>query len=466
MSMHIYTPPRHVIQEDPHLQQLAHRWVQCNKERVFSHKCIPPVTSDTSQKSCITHTSNSNQTTSKPYVQSWFDQADTITKQHNSHVLASYKQVVSSRKDLPFKPTVHSREIDAPMAPDATRVRNNTNQFEMSVVEQDLLKTLCNKFLHTESPCTVPALFNHQLVANDTESNDIVAHACIAYISTIGNHTFRQIHLPIIAPSSEQIARCIDDVTYNNNVQLNVAAALSTNNLKVLLNTNTGECKKKANTVYVDANVPVCALGTTTCCADLLFGKYRTSSSSNFCIGNGLSNVYASAVHKYQKYNNVSIGDHITLVPSFHKRTPMIVSLSCPQLKLSKTTTCMSMERTHAKFGPNHATQAVEVTSKLIPFVQLCFDTYMHLTLEIIEDLREDNNMPVADCVTVDHCFAHDADHGISAYVATHSFSLPTEILNTYILSSDLPFPPRKQITVYIAVIFGGVATNRICTDT
>jgi hypothetical protein len=492
MSMYINIPPQVVIQEDPHLQQLVHKWVKCNKERVFPHQCTPPSVSDTVKQpfdTCQSHhiarqprhvaqNHKSVKICKQQRPSGTFESMYDVHRQISPHVLASFQQVVSSRKDLPYKTVkdIPCTIVVAPHSPvdshvirpsdthTAEGLKDTTKSIEMAGIEKDILQTLCNKFLQTESSYSVYAVSTTQksVASNDTTSNDIIAHACYAHISTVGSDMIRQMYLPIVTPSRDQIAKCAIDVCYNKNVQLNVARLLSAHNVKIQHNTDSGS--KDPNTVYIDTDTPIQTLGTTICCENLLFGKCRTTSSNNFSLGGGLSKVYAAAVHKYQQYNNVSVGEHITLVPSFHKRTPMVVSLSCPQLNISQVTTYMSTERNHTKLGPNHTTQAVEVTSKMAPFVKLCLETYMKLPLDTIEDLREDNNIPIAHCVAVEHCFAYDALHGLSAYVATHMFSLPTEILNTYVLSSDVVFPPRKEITVYVAVLFGGVATGRMCT--
>ncbi|KAJ1466973.1 hypothetical protein T484DRAFT_1756228 [Baffinella frigidus] len=232
--------------------------------------------------------------------------------------------------------------------------------------------------------------------------------------------------------------------------------------------------------VHINTSQPVQALGTTQCCEELLFGKNRTTSSPGFSVCNDIGITYAKAVHKYQQYSNVSVGANVTLVPTFHKRTPMVVSMSCPQLNLQQVVTSSSVPQNNTKFGPNHTVCAVEVLAKLTPFVKQCCETYMRLPRETVEDLREDGDMPVATCKSIEHCFAHDKANGVNAYVAKHTFSLDTAILNTHAVSSrqragnagtgaaggenaagELTFPLEQKITVYLASLFGGAVADQ-----
>ena len=83
----------------------------------------------------------------------------------------------------------------------------------------------------------------------------------------------------------------------------------------------------------------------------------------------------------------------------------------------------------------------------------------MSIPTEIVHELQEDGTMPVPKSTSTEHCFAHNASNGISAYVGTHSFSLASGILNTY--STASPFPMSQDITVHVAAIFGGMSTGR-----
>ncbi|KAJ1465349.1 hypothetical protein T484DRAFT_1865110 [Baffinella frigidus] len=86
------------------------------------------------------------------------------------------------------------------------------------------------------------------------------------------------------------------------------------------------------------------------------------------------------------------------------------------------------------------------------------------LSAETLEHLREHSDMPVPVSSSVEHCFAHNTAHGVSAYAATHVFSLPTAILNSYTSASasasastaETPFPLEQTITVHVAALFGG----------
>ncbi|KAJ1468566.1 hypothetical protein T484DRAFT_1755034 [Baffinella frigidus] len=333
----------------------------------------------------------------------------------------------------------------------------------------------CTGYVATSlAPPHTPASIRGDMSSNG--ANDLVAHSCCAHVTTVGATIARRIYLPMPPPTREQIARCAESDSYNRNVQISVASSLSSEIPVVLASSASA---RAPGAVHINTNQPIEALGTTHCCEELLFGKNRTTSSPGFSVCNDMGITYAKAVRKYQQYGNVSVGGNVTLVPTFHKRTPMVVSMSCPQLNLSQVVTSSSVQQTDIKFGPNHVVGAVEVLAKLTPFVKQCCETYMRLPRETVEDLREDGDMPVATCKSLEHCFAHNKENGVSAYVAKHTFSLPTAILNTHAVSSqecakvgnhavggvnaagELTFPLEQDITVYVASLFGGAVADQ-----
>jgi hypothetical protein len=301
------------------------------------------------------------------------------------------------------------------------------------------------------------------------------AHSCCAHVTTAGIAASRRVHLPMAVPSHAQIAKCEKDACYNRNVLLNLTKALASEHIPVLFSstnsgsgsssTTSGESAKHHGTVHMHATTCIKALGDSSCCGQLLFGTTRTTCSPGFSIGSGLGSTYAEAVRHYQQHNNVSVGEHVTLVPTFRKRPPMVVSMSCPQLHMSEIATGVSVDTPHTKFGHTHTTQAVEVLKKLAPFVTGCSQACMpDLSAATLEHLREHSDMPVPVSSSVEHCFAHNTAHGVSAYAATHVFSLPTAILNSYASASasasawtaETPFPLEQTITVHVAALFGG----------
>ena len=188
---------------------------------------------------------------------------------------------------------------------------------------------------------------------------------------------------------------------------------------------------------------------------DLLFGATRITSSTDFAVGVDSGETYGVAADTFLQYGNTRIGDNITLTPSFFKRVPVVGSMNCPQLNLSELVTSFSGLRNNEKFGPNHTTRLVEVMAKLVPFVNKCCETQMRLNPDTVEDLVEDHGMPIATSSNIEHCFAHNPKCGVSAYVGSHTFELPTSILNTY-APEHTQFPSEKKITVHVAALFAG----------
>lgn len=444
------------------LRLLAHTWTTQNKSRVYlagqSKKCstIHPIVPSTT----------SIPTSSIP-------NSSTVPVGANStvHVLASMRQVMASRKDLvgitsTISPSPVS--IQAPIKqPDTTSKELSTTAtqyaVEMANTETHILRIVLDRF-STKSPpysnsVTTP---HHQptnsVVDGQIRQSDIKPQACFACIRSKDIQTDRQVLLPIPAPSSNQISKCKNDASYNKNVMTNIAEALSHKDVNVVLCSGPPQTCKN-DTVYIDLELPVKALGNTECCEALLFGENRTTSSPDFCVEHPITRAYAIAVHGFQKYSNIAIGTHITLVPSFRKRTMHVISMTCPELEISTLVTGTSATQHHPKFGSNHTTRIVEVMAALAPFIKTCSEKYLSIPPDMVDELRDDDSIPTPTSTTVEHCFANNAIYGVSAYVGTHTFSLDTRILNTYIGLRKLPI--KHDITVHVAAIFGGFCMSR-----
>jgi hypothetical protein len=412
------------------------------------------------------------------------------------YVLASMRQVLESRRDLVDTSTVEdtisatkgdisgTNDRTGPSDPtdrNATNVTTATadtnihhtntcmavhsrtpaakqHAVAMANIETKLLAIVFDRLSCKTPPYNCTAIEPHRVDGLATH-NDIVAHACFAHIRSVGTPVTRQVYIPIAAPSTSQLVNCAENPSYNKNMITNIAESLSRKDIQVVLCSGSPQTCNPDN-LYFNIDTPVNAIGTMKCCEDLLFGDNRTTSSPGFCVGTDIGSVYAGAAHKYQKYSNVAVGDRVTLVPSSRQGTMQVVSMTCPQLGLSHIVTGVSGTRIHPKFGPNHTTRIVEVMNELAPFVKMCSERYMSIPTETVHELQEDDTIPVPKSTKIEHCFAHNAIHGVQAYVGTHSFSLATGILNTYTTTS--PFPMNQDITVHVAAIHGGMSTGRI----
>jgi hypothetical protein len=473
--MSLNRTPHDVLCVTHTLQTLQEKWSTENRSRVFK-QTESVLKNKNPPRDMAVLTTSGKQTPLSQVV---------VSSRITASAIASYQQVVVSRSDLPSstsiqadvhpigdcKPTTHTKG--------SVRMSEQDYATAMAATEKQIITSVCNTFLVNNPPHGGTGSMirdSHRVSVHNTStgSDDIVSHACCAYVTPTGASTSKRIYLPIAAPTREQIANCNQNDVYNKNVQLNITSALSGEHIPVIFSSLTSSIEH--GTVQINPNTAVKPLGTTDCCEELLFGKCRITSSPDFCIGMDVGSTYANAVRKYQKYGNVAIGEQITLVPMIHKRAPMVVSMSCPDLNLSEVVTSVSGQQTHARFGPNHPARVVEVLAMLTPFVQRCCEVSMNLPTETVEDLKEDNDMPVPTCKSVEHCFAHNAAHGVGAYVATHVFSLPTAILNTHLVdhdehsSSELTiaagshnnsFPSKQEITVHVTALFGGAVTDR-----
>ena len=440
--------PRDVLCSTNELEQLTSRWQKENRARVFAqnHAAEPPVHLGIDQK-YVAPQQYVTPPTPSPFAHT----------QISASALASLKRVVESRLDLPSD-VVRTEAVHISSPTDCIRSVSSTEHTHasvMSAIETKIIMSVCDQLMRK-----YPAYCTGWIAPENTVNGckDLIAHSCCAYVTPGDSKTTRRIYLPIAPPTREQITRCGANEWYNKNVQTNVASILSAEHLPVIFSSID---VNEPGAVNINSTRPIEALGTTQCCEELLFGKNRTTNSDGFYVCKDIGITYAQAVHKYQQYGNVSIGDNITLVPTFHRRTPLVVSMRCPQLNLSQLVTCVSVEHNHVKFGPDHTARVVEVLNKLAPFVKQCCETYMKIPREIIDDIIEDDDMPVATCKSIEHCFAHNNVHGVSAYIAKHVFSLPTAILNSHaVRSGGNLFPMEQDITVYVAALFGGAVTD------
>lgn len=453
-----------VLSSTAELDSLSHQWLVHNRNRIWAkkitvkhveHHCIPPADVAPAKK---TYLRQLHATKTSPFS------------------LQSSDSIVASRLDLPSAagPATPSRVISKlvvdekkPTATGPGFAAEEQQKRAMSVIENRLIMSVCDCFLKGAPP--------YYASQTDVFQPDVAHHSCCACVTTAGIARPRRVHLPISAPSLEQIAKCNKDECYNKNVLMNLTGALSRKKISVSFSSLTGP--KQHGIVHMQANTRIEALGGTKCCEELLFGACRTTCSDGFNIDNGVGSVYADAVVKYQQYANVSVGEHVTLTPTFHGRTPMVVSMSCPALNMSQVVTGVSPDTLHPKFGPSHPTQVVDVLRKLAPFVTKCADACLRLPVETADDIRQNNDMPVAASTSVDHCFAQNQAHGLSAYVATHVFTLPLVVLqgDAPHRCGDAPHaehqasttPPvvhrvivrhEQKITVHVAALFGGAS--------
>ena len=394
------------------------------------------------------------------------------------YMMASLRNVLSSRKDI-----AHEESVLAPRCPSYrpnvvptaynSSVSYTTNMCTitdaMCTIENDIMTRVCNDLLQRTPPYST---------GNKLRSVNVpTTSACCAHITTNGQKNSRNLFLPISVPYTEQIEKCKMSASYNKNVYINIADALKAQNVKVSMcstldnasqssvagvSVDTQEDENKAvyiDTVYMDTSIPVKSLVTTEVLQDLPFGDSRVTSSDGFTVGPHVSETYASAVDVFKKYGNTRVGENVTLTPTFFKRIPLVVSMSCPALGISNVVTDFSATRDHGRFGANHTTRIVEVVSNLVPFVNQCCEVEMGLNSNTVEDLVEDHDMPIATCGSIEHCFAHNRKCGVSAYISAQPFVLSTSILNTHNTlhgnnSESNSFPMEKKFIVYVAALF------------
>ena len=370
----------------------------------------------------------------------------------------------------------------------------------MAVIEADIITAVCNRFLSEQPPYTGPQGLALRVGSSSCRDNDLVAHASTVHITRDSSATPLELAIPVAPPTVQQIAHCTADPAYNKNVLMTFAAALTCDSLGVTIGAapspaaaafstaapKTAAAAKAtraasvaattaspASTLYLSPYVVPRSMGCTHACEAALFGESRTTVSANFELGDDLASTYASAVQKYQKYSSVALGEHITLVPSFLHRAPLVVSMRCPQLDVAHVATTVSGSKNDPKFGPNHATRSVEVMGHVAPFVKACCEKYMALAPDTQEEVHEDDCMPVATCTGVEHAFLHDGPNGVSMCVGTLTFALPVAMLNSYAIDGGsggggggatgqrAPFPVQHDIVGHTAAIFGGACTRR-----
>ena len=460
MSIQDKMHPSRILCSDSEMQTLTEAWMSHNKSRVYAKqtpKCLehtqqsPCKETDTSLPVHIAPASTAQPTTASPYV------------------LASLRKVVSSRSDLPSVgaqiqlPSPKSVTTSAAAAgtnpltsyhnSQKMRVSEKTHATEMAAIEHQLIMKTLDSQLRTYVVPSDKAGLVHGL---STGSKDPVAHECRAYITTTDQNGVliqptSKTYLPIAPPSQEQIKEAGENTNYKNNVLQNIADALDGQGIHVVMHSGGGITHRVTHsahdtgTVFLDKNVSLQALGTTSCCEALLFGENRKTSTCNFTLFDEIVVTYAAAVRQYQRYSNVRVNKQIMLVPSFFKRAPLIISMSCPELGLRDVVTRFTRGVNHPKFGSHHPTQVVEVMAELVPFVKQCCHSHMSRRHKIHSD-------KIPSSSTLDHCFAHDAEHGVSAYVGIHGFTLPVGIMDM-----------DENLIVYVAALFGGTTTLSKC---
>jgi hypothetical protein len=478
MHLSIDTPAHDVLRSDSTIQTLYNDWVAQNKSRIYSKM--------RKHQGQMNETGSDSLAKTAPPIVS--KPTSISTGQNNPFVSASLKNVVSGRKDLPSRQpnaTISNANITPPN-PGIFSATESMYATGMVAIEKDIMKHVCDRFLTGSPPYSTDTQQCYNLKGP-------VPSACCAHITENDNRVSRKMYLPISAPCPDQILKCNRSTSYNQNVQNNIASALDVGSVNVVMvggndgvpasgvpvtacvsgsattpdkiaNGRRTDCKFR-NTIHMDSRIPVKAMVTIPILEDLLFGDSRITSSAAFSVGVDIGSTYAAAVDKFQYYGSVRVGENLTLTPSFFKKMPFVVSMSCPELNISDVVTGFSGSRNHEKFGPNHTIKLVEVMAKLTPFVTKCCEAEMGLNHDTVEDLVEDDDMPVATSTSIDHCFADNPRCGVSAYVGSHTFSLSTSILNTYTVpgQSDLrttPFPIEKKILVHVAALFSGAVVD------
>ena len=496
MHVSTATPAHEVLRSERELETLSNNWISQNKSRVHA-RMRKFDTLRTEAATPVTLQITSSQAVSDLIAV----KSDLIKKSKPSpYVLASLKNVFASRKDLAPDVTTNTATTTYPYTRPSLKsvpaVCINSDTFAknesmyataMGVTENGIMTRVCDTFLHATQPYSSGN-------RSGNKANIPIASTCCAHITTAGSCVTRKIYLPISAPCIDQVEKCNESTSYNHNVQKNIATALSAENVNVVIctpleavglttasatgpattdsdtkttesHTKNTEVKSATNTdrdaVYIDPTIPVQALATPQVLQDLLFGDARITSSADFAVGNDSGETYGVAADAFLQYGNTRISKNITLTPSFFKRVPVVVSMSCPQLNMSQLVTSFSGVRNNEKFGPNHSTRLVEVMAKLVPFVNKCCEAQMGLDPETVEDLVEDRDMPIATSGNIEHCFSHNPQCGVSAYVGHHTFILPTSILNTHAVkdktnSEHTQFPLEKRFIVHVSALFAG----------
>ena len=494
------TPPHLVLRSDTTIQALYDDWIGSNKSRVYtkSQKCC-------SMRREAIEVTTPSQATGQPTGQPVCIESRPTSIHENStnpYVLASLRNVFASRKDIPSDSShTLSTPTNVPeVCTSSAKFAENESMYAttMCAIEKDMMMHVCTSFLVETPPystCTPTDPGSTDPGSTDTKSMSIypkitpavpIASACCAHVKYDSGLT-RKIYLPMSAPCPDQISKCQKNALYNSNIQNNIATALQAANVNVVMRTTAVETPDTKtnepltnqpltnqpvlpksidhNTIYMDSGASVQALATPNVLEDIIFGDSRTTSSTGFAVGMDVGATYARAIEAFEKYGSTRIGKNITLTPSFFKKMPMVISMSCPEMNISEVVTGFCGAYDNAKLGPNHATRMVEVMAKMTPFVNKCCESHMGLCKDTVEDLIEDVDMPVATVSNIEHCFAYDPQCGVSAYVGSHDLKLDASIVNTHVgsrvgsrvtSSEHTQFPVTKKFVVHIAALFSG----------
>jgi len=504
MHMLVGTPSHEIIRSNCQLEALYNDWIVQNKSRIYmkSRKLLNVKTESTksaTKTATPDSVSHGRIVTSSRSLQDPVKSTSIQVKRSTPSALASLQSVFASRKDLPDE-RIHS-QVDPntygrpPYQCNVPSASSDTDMFTeseskhvtaMSALETSIMIHVCDTLLATTPPYSSGTSLqgNRGVECRDRYSVGSiatpVAYTCCAQIHTNHGGSIRKTYLPISSPSRGQIVKCQTNTTYNSNIQRNIATALTAANVNAIirspesqtvdgkLNESVSEKvteKVDSNAVYMDTNVPVQSLATPQMLEGIIFGDSCITSSSKFAISMDIGINYAHAIEAFQEHGSTRIGENITLTPSFFKKTPAVFSLSCPSLNMSEIVTGFSGVCDNEKLGPNHPIREVEVMSKLVPFINKCCEAQMELSSETIEDLVEDNEMPISTTSSIEHCFAYEPQCGVSVYVGSHVLNLDTGYAQTYSCPSGIDSehtnpPTSKQFTVHVSAIFSGTVAN------
>ena len=455
--MDVHTAPYSVLRSTEELNSLASTWAFHNKERVYCKGAFSLLP----RQGLAPALRKVNATQKKGNEKSLSDIGFQGTQQSHTPTKPSITLATSFRSHVPSTRAVPPSVLTK-QSYDSQR-HHSTMKLHleaMVLIEEQIISMVANMFLKQASTHS-----SVKLKETLSDQDLSVRSSCVTITGMLHKKPLH-VFIPIVPPTREQIQKCKDDSVYHKNLITNIVSAVPAHLVNVVVSSRTHQ--ETHNTIYIDANPPLVILGSTEVCNDLLFGDHRITSSANFWLDHEMSKNYSAAVCKYQTYNNIGIGSNITLTPCSHKRIPLVLSLSCPEFKKTSVVCTMSACKSHPKYGPNHTTKIVEIMSKVTPFVKKCSELYMNLTSDVREQMLEDEFMPCATSAEVQHSFCSNTSHGISSYVAVHTFILPVGMLNTYIMDtsdSRETFPMEKKIRIYVSAIYGEVPTEAICED-
>ena len=508
--MLVGTPSHEIIRSNSQLETLHNDWKVQDKSRIYmkSRKLLGMKTESTksaTQAATQDSISNGMTVTSSGPLQDSCKSTSIQMKRKTPSALASLQSVFASRKDLPeerthtdnipdgnYNKTPHQSNVRSTFDSAVFAENESKHVTVMGDLETRMMIHVCDTMLATTPPYSTGTSPIGRLTpqgnrgAGCIDEDSVVktaapvASTCCAQIRTNNGGSVRNTYLPISSPSPGQIAKCQKSTSYNSNIQKNIVTALTAANVCAIIRSTGSQTigdklnesvdgkvsqKVDANAVYMDTNVPVQSLATPKMLEGIIFGDSCITSSDGFVVSKDIAINYARAIEAFQEHGSTRIGEHLVLSPSFWKKKPMVVSLSCPSLNRSHIVTGFSAVCDNETLGPNHPIREVEVMSKLVPFINKCCEEQMGFSPETVEDLEKDKEMPIATTSSIEHCFAYEPNCGVSVYVGSHVLNLDTEYAQTYRCPGEIDSPRTKaptsqQFVVHVSAIFSGTVTN------